>query len=100
MFSNEVSRAVASLWSSTDLIDTALSQTGAHALLADKARWFFRTDAICVFRRKERVQFDKVRVVAVSGASGLISVSSQITTRIDKLCYGLDMNHVNPIELV
>ncbi|KAF8221134.1 ribonucleotide reductase alpha subunit [Tricholoma matsutake] len=31
--------------------------------------------------RKERVQFDK------------------ITTRIDKLCYGLDMNHVNPIEV-
>lgn len=24
----------------------------------------------------------------------------QITTRIDKLCYGLDMNHVNPIECV
>ncbi|KAF5382444.1 hypothetical protein D9615_002715 [Tricholomella constricta] len=32
-------------------------------------------------RRKERVQFDK------------------ITTRIDKLCYGLDMNYVNPIEV-
>ncbi|KAF9013177.1 ribonucleotide reductase alpha subunit [Cyathus striatus] len=31
--------------------------------------------------RKERVQFDK------------------ITTRIDKLCYGLDMNYVNPIEV-
>jgi hypothetical protein len=24
----------------------------------------------------------------------------QITTRIDKLCYGLDMNYVNPIECV
>ncbi|KAF8267329.1 ribonucleotide reductase [Lactarius quietus] len=32
-------------------------------------------------RRKERVQFDK------------------ITARINKLCYGLDMNHVNPIEI-
>ncbi|KAF9464106.1 ribonucleotide reductase [Collybia nuda] len=32
-------------------------------------------------KRKERVQFDK------------------ITTRIDKLCYGLDMNYVNPIEV-
>ncbi|PFH49976.1 hypothetical protein AMATHDRAFT_75912 [Amanita thiersii Skay4041] len=31
--------------------------------------------------RKERVQFDK------------------ITSRIDKLCYGLDMNYVNPIEV-
>ncbi|KAI9509479.1 ribonucleotide reductase [Russula earlei] len=31
--------------------------------------------------RKERVQFDK------------------ITARINKLCYGLDMNHVNPIEV-
>ncbi|KAK2465404.1 hypothetical protein APHAL10511_002758 [Amanita phalloides] len=31
--------------------------------------------------RKERVQFDK------------------ITSRIDKLCYGLDMNYVNPIEI-
>ncbi len=26
--------------------------------------------------------------------------SSQITTRIDKLCYGLDMNYVDPIEYV
>ncbi|KAF9048000.1 ribonucleotide reductase alpha subunit [Hymenopellis radicata] len=31
--------------------------------------------------RKERIQFDK------------------ITTRIDKLCYGLDMNYVDPIEV-
>ncbi|KAM6494446.1 Ribonucleotide reductase, barrel domain containing protein [Amanita muscaria] len=31
--------------------------------------------------RKERVQFDK------------------ITSRIDKLCYGLDMNYINPIEV-
>ncbi|KAL0578783.1 ribonucleotide-diphosphate reductase subunit rnr1 [Marasmius crinis-equi] len=31
--------------------------------------------------RKERIQFDK------------------ITSRIDKLCYGLDMNYVNPIEV-
>ncbi|KAK7468937.1 ribonucleotide-diphosphate reductase subunit rnr1 [Stygiomarasmius scandens] len=32
-------------------------------------------------RRKERVQFDK------------------ITSRLDKLCYGLDTNYVNPIEI-
>ncbi|KAK1223145.1 ribonucleotide-diphosphate reductase subunit rnr1 [Marasmius sp. AFHP31] len=32
-------------------------------------------------RRKERIQFDK------------------ITSRIDKLCYGLDLNYVNPIEV-
>lgn len=28
----------------------------------------------------------------------LIARNRQITTRIDKLCYGLDMNYVNPIE--
>ncbi|KAJ4470620.1 ribonucleoside-diphosphate reductase large subunit [Lentinula edodes] len=34
------------------------------------------------YRRKDRVQFDK------------------ITSRIDKLCYGLDMNYVDPIEVM
>ncbi|KNZ73193.1 Ribonucleoside-diphosphate reductase large chain [Termitomyces sp. J132] len=38
-------------------------------------------DKLDFYRRKERVQFDK------------------ITSRIDKLCYGLDMNYVNPIEV-
>ncbi|KAF9066495.1 ribonucleotide reductase [Rhodocollybia butyracea] len=43
--------------------------------------YVFKRGQSSSYLRKERIQFDK------------------ITSRIDKLCYGLDMNYVNPIEV-
>lgn len=56
------------------------------------------------FRRKERVQFDKVRCdpsrAPIRTLNLYCSLPVQITARISKLCYGLDNNHVDPTEYV
>ena len=59
-----------------------------------------RADTV-VLRRKERVAFDKVSFELCAQhvfASSLTGALYQITARVNKLCFGLDPRHVDPIE--
>jgi hypothetical protein len=49
--------------------------------------------------RKERVQFDKVRKLLLRRVEHALT-ALQITSRISKLCYGLDPNHVDAAAYV
>jgi hypothetical protein len=66
---------------------TRLHRRGCACLLADRTRRISRIGSIFVFRRKKRVQFDKVCVVVVCEASVLLSVLFRSPP---------DTNHVNP----
>lgn len=76
---------------------TPFAQTGSCTVYAFICSCSPSTDPTFTHSRKERVQFDKVRVFPKFPTRHANSVTPQITARIQKLCYGLDTEHVDSI---